>query len=180
MPRGVDAELFHPAKRTRESRRPVPHPRLRRPPLCRKEHWAAGARSSRISNQNEENFISHCWPRRRRGLAARAIASSGIYRRAARARSFPRPTPTWTSSSSPRTPTPLATWCLRRWPAASRPSLLPTAARGPSCATAKPAASCPTIDSPPHRRDPCRSRPPCRDAPGRARLCPHRQLGFGL
>ncbi len=150
MPRGVDAELFHPAKRTRnlEDRERILGFVGR---LSVEKNIALLLEiQQELERMGVENFrfliVGHggdeAWLRER-------LHRARVHRRPARAKRSPRPTPTWTSSFSPRIPTPSATWCLRLWPAACPPSSLPTAARRHSSATAKPAASCPTTDLPP-------------------------------
>src|SRR3984885_6263495 len=64
------------------------------------------------------------------------------------ARIWRAPTPTWMPSSSPRTPTPSATWCWRPWPPVFPPSSLRMAARHVSCAMATQATSALTGNSP--------------------------------
>ena len=150
MPRGVDAELFHPAKRTPRPARPRPRSGLCRPPVGREERrparpgageswsgWATGASASSSS----ATAPSEAWLRERLPRAEFTGVLQGRRR-------SPPPTPTWTCSSFPRTPTPSATSCLRLWPAAFPPSSPPTAARTPSFATARPAALCPTNSLP--------------------------------
>ncbi len=56
MPRGVDAELFHPAKRNRDPGDRDAHPRLRRPPLGREEHRPARPNSIRNLSEDQKSF----------------------------------------------------------------------------------------------------------------------------
>ena len=122
MPRGVDSELFHPAKRRRD-------PGDRDQVLGFVGRLSIEKNVALLARVQEE--LEKMGQRIFRFLIVGHGAEESGCASVCRAPNFPaccsgeelaRPTPAWTCLSSPRIPIPLATWCWRRWPAAFRPS----------------------------------------------------------
>ena len=181
MPRGVDAELFHPSKRTRDPEDPLQILGfVGRLSVEKNIGLLVQIEQDLVQNQEEKIKIRHCRPRRRRGLAARATAEAeftGVLRGEELSRAyanmdlfvFPSHTDTFgnvvleaLASGVPAIVTPDGGPC--------------TIVRDGETGRIVPDDQFTVCD----RGDPCRSCAPCRDAPGRARLCTHRELGFGV
>jgi len=144
MPRGVDAELFHPAKRTRDLEDTV---RVLGfvGRLSVEKNIGLLAEIEHALNQNKEKFLivghggDEAWLRERMPRAeftgvlrgeelSRAYANMDLF-------VFPSHTDTFGN-------------VVLEALASGVPAIVtPTEGRVPSCATAKPAASCPTINS---------------------------------
>jgi len=125
MPRGVDAELFHPAKRTRkaEDREAVLGFVGR---LSVEKNVALLAKvQQELERMGLTNFhflfVGHGaeenWLRERLPRPSLRVFCAGKH--------SPRLMRIWICSFSPRTPTPSATWCLKLWPAECRPLVTP-------------------------------------------------------
>ncbi len=149
MPRGVDAEIFHPAKRKRnpEDRdfvlgfvgRLSVEKNIALLVQVQGELERMGVTNFRfvvVGHGGDEVWLREQLPHAEFTGVLKGEPLSEAY---ANMDLFVFPSHTNT----------LATWCLRPWPAAFRPLSLPTAARPPSSATASPAASLPMPSSPP-------------------------------
>jgi len=140
MPRGVEAELFHPGKRKRK-------PKDRDQVLGFVGRLSVEKNVALLAQVQEE--LERLGHKSFRFLIVGHGCRGRSLQECSRARRSPRLTRIWTSSSFPRTPIPLVTWCWRLWPAECPRSSLLTADPARLSATAKQAALCPTASLPP-------------------------------